>query len=135
MTRPETWSGSHLTSGAATAALPQAPPERPFGVHFQVTAAPPAHLLPSGYPSQGPPDRNNPALTPLAIAAVGISTALTALLTTMLIARMAKVSWREVFRQRRTFDWRRLGIHLLASAGPVGLSIRATALIAPASTG
>lgn len=96
MTRPETWSGSHLTSGAATAALPQTPPERPFGVHFQVTAAPPAHLLPSGYPSQGPPDRNNPALTPLAIAAVGISTALTALLTTMLIARMAKVSWREV---------------------------------------
>lgn len=40
-----------------------------------------------------------------------------------------------MFRHTRTFDWRRLRVYLLASAGPVALAFLATALIAPGSTG
>jgi membrane protease YdiL (CAAX protease family) len=84
---------------------------------------------------EGPPDPRMPGLTPLAILAAGVSTAITALVATVLVARLAKVSWRSVFRRDRKFDKRRLGVYLVASAVLVGFSVLATALIAPGSTG
>ncbi|MDQ0644341.1 CPBP family intramembrane glutamic endopeptidase [Microbacterium murale] len=131
-------------------ALPGTLPERPFGVHFRmprwksliVLIAIPVTLLlvqlivfQGVVAIEGPADPNNPVLTPLTVAATGISTALTALLMTMLVAGMAKVSWRAVFRHTRRFDWRRVGIYLLGSAVLVGFSVGATAIIAPGSTG
>ncbi|MFR9729423.1 CPBP family intramembrane glutamic endopeptidase [Saccharopolyspora sp. MS10] len=84
---------------------------------------------------EGPADPDKPALTPLTIAATGVSTALTAVITTAMVTRMAKVPWRAVFRHNRRFDRRRLGAYLGASACLVGLSTLASALIAPESTG
>ncbi|WP_439593000.1 CPBP family intramembrane glutamic endopeptidase [Microbacterium sp.] len=125
-------------------------PDRPFGVHFRVPRwkslivliAIPATLFlvqiivfQGVYAIEGPPVPNETALTPLAIAATGISTAITAVLMTILVAAMAKVSWRAVFRHNRAFDWRRVGIYLLGSAVLVVLAIVATVLIAPASMG
>lgn len=140
---------SALPDGA-TVALPRTLPERPFGVHFRmsrwksliVLIAIPVTLLvvqiivfQAVVMIEGPADPNRPALTPLTIVASGISTAITAVLATILVASMAKVPWRAVFRHRRPFDWRRLGIYLLGSAVLVGLSILAGALIAPEATG
>jgi membrane protease YdiL (CAAX protease family) len=125
-------------------------PDRPFGVHFRmarwktiiVLIAIPVTLLlvqiivfQGVVAIEGPADPSRPSLTPLSIAATGISTAITAVLMTMLVAAMAKVSWRAVFRHRRAFDWRRVGIYLVGSAVLVGLVTLATALIAPGSTG
>lgn len=87
------------------------------------------------YLIEGPPDPNRPALTPLAIAATGLSTGITAVLTTIIVAKMAKVPWQAVFRHTRRFDWGRVGIYLLGSAPLVGLSAIATAIIAPETTG
>lgn len=84
---------------------------------------------------EGPADPSKPALTPPTIAAVGLSTAITALLMTALVARMARVPWRAVFRHRRAFDRRRLGIYLLGSAPMVGLGLLVAALVAPESIG
>lgn len=126
--------------------LPGTLPDRPFGVHFRmarwksliVLVAIPVTLLivqiivfQGVVAIEGPADPNRPALTPLTIAATGISTAIAAVLMTMLVAVMAGVSWRTVFRHTRTFDWRRLGTYLLGSAVLVGLSVGVTALIAP----
>ncbi|RUQ98158.1 CPBP family intramembrane glutamic endopeptidase [Labedella endophytica] len=131
-------------------ALPGTLPDRPFGVHFRmarwksliVLIAIPvtlflAQIIVFQIPIaiEGPADPNKPALTPLTIAASGISTAITAVLMTMLVAAMAKVSWRAVFSHTRRFDWRRIGTYLLGSAVLVGLSIVATLLIAPDSLG
>src|ERR1044071_7471658 len=117
-------------------ALPGTDPDRPFGVHFRmargkslvVLVAIPVTLLlvqiivfQGVVAIEGPTDPNRPTLTPLSIAATGISTAITAVLMTMLVAAMAKVSWRAVFRHRRAFDWRRVGIYLVGSAVLVGL--------------
>ncbi|MCS5721477.1 CPBP family intramembrane metalloprotease [Herbiconiux sp. CPCC 203407] len=137
-----------------TPAPPTAPAidltDRPFGVHFRmarwksliVLVAVPLLLLVVQILVfqivvlvEGPPDPRMPRLTPLAILAAGVSTAITALVATVLVARLAKVSWRSVFRRDRTFDKRRLGAYLVASAVLVGLSVLATALIAPGSTG
>ena len=84
---------------------------------------------------EGPADPTKPALTPLTIAATGLSTAVAAVLGTILVAKMAKVPWRAVFRHTRAFDRRRLGTYLLGAAGVVGLGTVATALIAPGSSG
>ncbi|MGW2092204.1 CPBP family intramembrane glutamic endopeptidase [Promicromonospora sukumoe] len=131
-------------------ALPGTQPERPFGVHFRMSrwkslvvliAIPVTLLLVQIIVFQavvlieGPADPNKPALTPLTIAAVGLSTAIAAVLATMLVAKMAKVPWRAVFRHTRAFDRRRLGVYLLGSAVVVGLGTVATALIAPGSAG
>jgi membrane protease YdiL (CAAX protease family) len=126
-------------------------PDRPFGVHFRMArwksiivliAIPLTLLLVQITVFQvlvvsveGPADPNRPRLTPLSIVASGLSTAITAVLMTMLVAAMAKVSWRAVFRHTRKFDWRRVGLYLLASVVPVGLSVLATVLIAPESLG
>lgn len=124
--------------------------DRPFGVHFRmarwkslvVLIAIPVTLLlvqiivfQAVYALEGPPVPNKTSLTPLAIAATGISTAITAVLMTMLVAAMAKVSWRAVFRHDRAFDWHRVGIYLLGSAALVVAAILVTALIAPGSMG
>ncbi len=134
----------------AVSALPGTDPDRPFGVHFRmarwkslvVLIAIPVTLLlvqvivfQGVVAIEGPTDPNRPTLTPLSIAATGISTAITAVLMTMLVASMAKVSWRAVFRHTRAFDRRRVGVYLLGSAVLVGLSILVTLLIAPESTG
>jgi membrane protease YdiL (CAAX protease family) len=134
----------------AESALPGTLPDRPFGVHFRmarwksliVLILIPLTLLlvqiivfQGVVAIEGPADPNRPALTPLTIAATGISTAITAVLMTMLVAAMAKVSWRAVFRHTRAFDWRRVRTYLLASAVPVGLSILVGLLIAPGSMG
>ncbi|MEU8378471.1 type II CAAX endopeptidase family protein [Streptosporangium sp. NPDC048865] len=139
-----------LHAGDAAVALPGTLPERPFGVHFRmarwkslvVLIAIPAMLLlvqiivfQPVVLIEGPADPNKPALTPLTIVATGLSTAITALLATILVSKMAKVPWRAVFRHTRTFDWRRAGVYLLGSAGLVGLTIIVTALIEPGSTG
>jgi membrane protease YdiL (CAAX protease family) len=132
------------------AALPGTSPERPFGVHLRMArwkslvvliAVPVILLLVQVIVFQpvvlieGPADPTKPALTPLTIVATGLSTAITALLVTVLVARMAKVPWRAVFRHTRTFDWRRVGVYLLGSAVLVGLAGVVTTLIAPGSTG
>ena len=106
---------SALPDGA-TVALPRTLPERPFGVHFRmsrwksliVLIAIPVTLLvvqiivfQAVVMIEGPADPNRPALTPLTIVASGISTAITAVLATILVASMAKVPWRAVFRHRR----------------------------------
>lgn len=137
-------------AGDAAPTLPGTSPERPFGVHFQmgrwkaliVLIATPVMLLLAQIILfqavvwiEGPADPNRVALTPLTIAATGLSTAIAALLATILVARMAKVSWRVIFRHTRVFDLHRLGVYLLGSAPLVGLSILVTALIAPESTG
>jgi uncharacterized protein len=134
----------------AVSVLPGTDPDRPFGVHFRmawwksvivIIAIPLTLLLTQVIIFQvvvaveGPADPNRPSLTPLSIAAAGTSTAVTALLMTMLVAAMAKVSWRAVFRHTRKFDWRRVGIYLLGSAVLVILSLGATILIAPQSLG
>ena len=121
----------------ATVALPGTLPDRPFGVHFRMSrwkslvvliAVPVILLLVQIIVFQpvvlieGPADPNKPALTPLTIVATGLSTAITALLATVLVARMAKVPWRAVFRHTRTFDRRRVGVYLLGSAVLVGLA-------------
>lgn len=131
-------------------ALPGTLPERPFGVHFRMArwkslvvliAVPVTLLLVQVIVFQpvvlieGPADPNKPALTPLTIVATGLSTAITALLATVLVARMAKVPWRAVFRHIRPFDWRRVRVYLLGSAVLAGLAGIATTLIAPESTG
>jgi uncharacterized protein len=133
-----------------TGPLPGTIPERPFGVHFRmapwkslvVLIAIPVMLLVVQVIVfqvvvliEGPADPNKPALTPLTIAASGVSTAVTAVLSTMLVAGMATVPWRAVFRHRRAFDPRRLGVYLLGASGLVGLALLVTALIAPESTG
>lgn len=144
----------HTSKGQADrdagAALPGTLPDRPFGVHFRmarwksliVLIAIPVTLLlvqiivfQAVVAIEGPADPNRPSLTPLTIAATGISTAITAVLMTMLVAAMAKVSWRAVFRHTRAFDRRRVGIYLLGSAVLVGLTLLVTWLIAPESTG
>lgn len=124
--------------------------DRPFGVHFRlprwksliVLIAVPLLLLvvqvlvfQAVAMIEGPPDPLKPRLTPLTLLASGVSTAITALFATVLVARLAKISWRSVFSHNRKFDWRRLGIYFAVSAVPVGLSVIATAIIAPASTG
>jgi membrane protease YdiL (CAAX protease family) len=133
-----------------TPMLPGTLPDRPFGVHFRmarwksliVLIAIPATLLlvqvivfQGVVAIEGPTDPNRPSLTPLTIAATGISTAITAVLMTMLVAAMAKVPWRAVFRHTRAFDRRRVGIYLLGSAVLVGLTLLVTLLIAPDSMG
>jgi len=139
-----------VTTTTTTSSLPGTLPERPFGVHFRMArwksiivliAAPLTLGLMQAIFWQlvvlieGPPaDPTRPSLTPLAIAAAGLGTAVTALLMTVLVAHMAKVPWRAVFRHRRAFDWRRVGVYLLGSAGLVGLAIFVTWLIAPGST-
>lgn len=125
-------------------------PDRPFGVHFRmarwksliVLIAIPVTLLlvqiivfQGVYALEGPPDPTRTSLTPLSIAATGISTAITAVLMTMLVAGMAKVSWRAVFRHGRAFDWRRVGIYLFGSVVLVGLVTLVTALVAPDTMG
>ncbi|MFI8528033.1 CPBP family intramembrane glutamic endopeptidase [Promicromonospora sukumoe] len=142
--------GADPHAGAAAAALPGTWPDRPFGVHFRmsrwkslvVLVAIPLILLlvqiilfQGVVLIEGPADPNKPALTPLTIAATGLSTAVTAVLATLLVARMAKVPWRAVFRHTRAFDRRRLGVYLLGAAVVVGLGTIATALIAPGSSG
>jgi membrane protease YdiL (CAAX protease family) len=137
-------------AGDATGALPGTVPERPFGVHFRmarwkslvVLVAVPVMLLlvqiivfQPVVLIEGPADPSKPALTPLTIAAAGLSTAITAFLSTLLVAKMAKVPWRAVFRHTRTFDWRRVGVYLLGSAVLVGLGGVVTTLVAPESTG
>lgn len=132
------------------AALPGTWPDRPFGVHFRMSrwkslvvlvAIPVTLLLVQIIVFQGvvliegPADPDKPTLTPLTVVATGVSTAITAVLATMLVAKMAKVPWRAVFRHTRAFDRRRLGTYLLGAAGVVGLGILATALIAPESAG
>ncbi|TFD87005.1 CPBP family intramembrane metalloprotease [Cryobacterium lactosi] len=124
--------------------------DRPFGVHFRlprwksliVLISVPVLLLlvqilvfQAVVMIEGPADPLKPRLTPLTILASGISTAITALIATMLVARLARVSWRSVFSHNRKFDWRRLGIYFAASVLLVGLSVVATALIAPESAG
>lgn len=125
-------------------------PDRPFGVHFRmarwkslvVLVAIPLTLLvvqvvvfQAVVLVEGPADPDKPALTPLTIAASGVSTAITAVLSTMLVAAMAKVPWRTVFSHGRVFDARRLGVYLLGAAVLVGLALLVTALIAPEATG
>ena len=125
-------------------------PERPFGVHFRmarwkslvVLIAVPVMLLlvqiilfQPVVMIEGPADPTKPALTPLTIVATGLSTAITAFLSTLLVAKMAKVPWRAVFRHSRPFDWRRVRVYLLGSAVLVGLALAVTALIAPGSVG
>ncbi len=139
-----------VRAGDAEVALPGTSPDRPFGVHFRMSrwkslvvlvAVPVILLLVQIIVFQpvvlieGPADPNKPALTPLTIVATGLSTAITALLATVLVARMAKVPWRAVFRHTRTFDWRRVGVYLLGSAVLVGLAGIVTTLVAPGSTG
>lgn len=124
--------------------------DRPFGVHFRlprwksliVLIAVPLLLLVvqvlvfhAVAMIEGPADPLMPRLTPLTLLASGISTAITALIATVLVARLAKIPWRSVFSHGRKFDWRRLGLYFAVSAVPVGLSVIATALIAPQSTG
>lgn len=80
---------------------------RGFGIHFRmprwmsliVLVAVPATLFvvqiivfQAVVAIDGPADPRRPALTPLTILASGISTAITAVLATVLVARMAKVS-------------------------------------------
>lgn len=128
--------------------LPGTLPDRSFGVHFRmarwksliVLIAVPATLLlvqvivfQGVVAIEGPADPNRPSLTPLTIAATGISTAITAALMTMLVAAMGKVSWRAVFRHTRAFDRRRVGIYLVGSAVMVCLTLLVTLLIAPES--
>lgn len=130
-------------------ALPGTLPERPFGVHFRmarwksliVLIAAPGMLLVAqiilfqvAALIEGPAEPGNTGLSALQIVAAGLSTGITALLTTVMVARMAKVSWRAVFRHTRRFDWRRLGVYLLGAAALVGLGALASALIAPEST-
>lgn len=132
------------------AALPVTQNPRPFGVHFRMVgwkslvvliAAPvvlfavQAIVFQGVVLIEGPADPNRPALTPLTIAAVGISTAIAGVVMTLLVAKMGKVSWRAVFRHARRFDWCRLGIYLPAAAVLVGLGGLVTFLIAPESTG
>ncbi|MFD7026047.1 CPBP family intramembrane glutamic endopeptidase [Promicromonospora sukumoe] len=134
----------------AAAALPGTSPDRPFGVHFRmarwkslvVLIALPLLLFAvqivvfqAVVLVEGPADPDKPALTPLTIAATGLSTAVAAVLATMLVAKMAKVPWRAVFRHTRAFDRRRLWTYLLGAAAVVGLGTLATALIAPGSSG
>jgi membrane protease YdiL (CAAX protease family) len=134
----------------AAVALPGTLPDRPFGVHFRmarwkslvVLIAIPAMLLlvqiivfQPVVMIEGPADPDRPTLSPLTIVATGLSTAITAFLSTVLAAKMAKVPWQAVFRHTRAFDRRRLGVYLLGSAGVVGLGVLATALIAPGSSG
>ncbi|WP_130178577.1 CPBP family intramembrane glutamic endopeptidase [Cryobacterium sp. SO1] len=124
--------------------------DRPFGVHFRLPrwkslivliSVPVVLLLVQVLVFQavamieGPADPLKPRLTPLTLLASGISTAITALIATVLVARLAKISWRSVFSHNRKFDWRRLGLYFAVSAVPVGLSVIVTALIAPGSTG
>ena len=131
-------------------ARPGTLPDHPFGVHFRmarwksliVLIAIPLTLFVTQIlvfqipvAIEGPADPNRPSLTPLTIAAAGVSTAVTAVLMTLLVAALAKVSWRAVFSHTRRFDWRRVGTYLLGSALLVGLSILVTVLIAPASLG
>ena len=133
-----------------TSPLHPALADRPFGVHFRLPrwkslilliAVPVLLLLVQIIVFQavvmieGPADPLMPRLTPLTLLASGISTAITALIATMLMARLARISWRSIFRHNRKFDWRRLGIYFAASVLLVGLSVVATALIAPESAG
>lgn len=142
--------GRGYDAGDASAALPGTVPDRRFGVHFRMArwkslivliAAPVVLFVVQTIVFQavvlieGPADPNKPVLTPLTTAAAGVSTAITAILTTVIVARMAKVPWWAVFRHTRRFDWRRVGVYLLGSAGLVGLGILVTAIIAPESTG
>lgn len=134
------------TTADATTALPGTLPDRPFGVHFRmarwksliVLIAAPVVLFVAqiilfqvAALIEGPAEPGNTGLSPLQITATGLSTAITAFLTTVMVAKMAKVSWRAVFRHTRRFDWRRVGVYLLGSAALVGLGALATALIAP----
>lgn len=120
--------------------------DRPFGVHIQIArwksvlvilAVPVLLLLVQILVFQGvvliegPADPLAPKLTALAILASGISTAITALLATILMARLAKVSWRSIFRHNRSFDWRRLGVYLAASAVLVTLALVLGSFLAP----
>jgi len=133
-----------------TSPLHTALSDRPFGVHFRlprwksliVLIAVPLVLLvvqvllfQAIAMIEGPADPLKPRLTPLTLLATGISTAITALIATVLVARLARISWRSVFSHNRKFDWRRLGLYFAVSAVPVGLSVIATAIIAPGSTG
>ncbi len=124
--------------------------DRPFGVHVRMArwksllvifAVPVLLLVVQILVFQvvvlieGPADPQMPALTPLTILATGISTAITALLAIMLMARLAKMSWRSIFRHDRSFDWRRVGLYLAVSAALVTLTLLIGALVAPDALG
>ncbi|WP_159617922.1 CPBP family intramembrane glutamic endopeptidase [Arthrobacter zhaoguopingii] len=124
--------------------------DRPFGVHIRmqrwksliVLIAVPVILLVMQIAIfqfvtliEGPADPLKPVLTPLTILAVGISTALAGLITTALMARLANIPWRSLFRHNRSFDWRRLRVYLLGAAVLVAIGGTVTRLIAPESTG
>lgn len=124
--------------------------DRPFGVHIRmkrwksliVLIAVPVVLLVMQIVIfqgvtliEGPADPLNPALTPLTILAVGLSTGLASLIITALTARLANVPWRSLFRHNRSFDWRRMRVYLLGSAVLVAIGGTVTRLIAPESTG
>ncbi len=123
---------------------------RPFGVHIRmprwksliVLLAVPVILLVAQIVIfqfvtliEGPADPLKPALTPLTILAVGLSTGLAALVITALTARLANVPWRSLFRHNRSFDWRRMRVYLLGAAVLVAIGGTVTRLIAPESTG
>lgn len=124
--------------------------DRPFGVHIRVSrwksvlviVAVPLLLLvvqiivfQGVVAIEGPADPLMPRLTPLSILASGISTAITALLATMMLARLAKVPWRSVFRHGRPFDRRRLGIYLAVAAVLVAVALAAASLFLPETLG
>ncbi|WP_165968805.1 CPBP family intramembrane glutamic endopeptidase [Arthrobacter crusticola] len=123
---------------------------RPFGVHIRmqrwksliVLIAVPVILLVAQIVIfqfvtliEGPADPLKPALTPLTILAVGLSTGLAALIITALTARLANVPWQSLFRHNRPFDWRRLRVYLLGAAVLVAIGGTVTRLVAPESTG
>lgn len=124
-------------------------PDRPFGVHFRMAkwqsllvfvSIPLVLLVTQLLAFQGAALIEGPAepgdsLTMLQIIAAGLSTIVTAAFATWLVAAFGKVSWRQVFRYRRPFDWRRLGFYLAAAAVLVMLAIVAIFFVAPAQAG
>lgn len=141
-------SGSEPTAG--TGSLGSTMTDRPFGVHIRVSrwksvlvilAVPLLLLLVQIIVFQGvvliegAPDPLQPRLTPLSILASGISTAITAVLATMMLARLARVPWRSIFRYGRSFDWRRVGVYLAVAAVLVALSLAVVVVILPETLG
>lgn len=57
------------------------------------------------------------------------------MLVTLLLARLARISWRNIFRHNRSFDGRRLGVYLAVAVVVVALGLVASAVVAPEKVG
>ncbi|MFD7311754.1 CPBP family intramembrane glutamic endopeptidase [Promicromonospora sp. NPDC059942] len=84
---------------------------------------------------EGSDDPMSATFTPLKLLAINLSVALSGVLAVLLLARLARVSWRSLISFPRAFDGRRLAQYLLAAAVLVGAGIGVVALVAPESPG